>query len=641
MPSSAAADDGPLLASSVPRSLEVAIPSRSFAHHPVQHATPHETVTDRPTRASSREQGHRAGSRAGSPKNETDGEALGPCLARSVRVHPKDREPEDSAREGSAQEGPPPGRERCEQPGAPRRGAFWDKAVPAGLRRGWAIFSSRMEPAVFIPSALLVVGFVLMGSLASEVTAAYFTTVRDVILGRLGWFYVLGASLILVFVLGLLVGPSATVRLGPDDEKPEFSRAAWLAMLFSAGMGTGLVYWGVAEPVHHLLDPPPGLDGPVTSRTHEATRALSVAFFHWGLHPWAIYALFGVSIAYFHFRRGLPLAPRAMLYPVLGRAIFRWPGHLVDIVCTVGTLFGVATSLGLGAQQVNAGLALAAGIASSDVGVQLLLIAVMTAVATLSVVMGIKGGIRRLSQINMILAGLMLLFVAALGPTVEVLRLLTSSLGAYLSDLPGRALYIRLEAGDGWQERWTLFYWSWWISWAPFVGVFIARISRGRTIREFVASVLLVPSGVTFVWLSVVGGTGMSLVSEAGGGGAMLAEAARSEPAIALHRLLAELPLGFVTLPFATLLIVLFFISSSDSGSLVDDMVTSGGHPNPPRVQRVFWAVSEGAVAATLLSTGGLEALRTASLQSGLPMLCVLLLAAFGLARALGAYEAA
>lgn len=488
---------------------------------------------------------------------------------------------------------------------------------------------------MFIPAAVLVVGFVLFGGLASNLAAATFDQVRRLVLDYFGWFYVLGATVILLVVVGLLVFSSkGDLRLGPDDSRPEFSRGAWLAMLFSAGMGTGLVYWGVAEPVHHaVVQPPPELYRLGDASREDGRFALAVAFFHWGLHPWAIYTLFGLSIGYFHFRRGLPLAPRSMLYPLLGDRIFGWPGHVIDVVATVGTLFGVATSLGFGAQQVNAGLTLIADVPASDLGVQLGLIGLMTGVATVSVVLGISGGIRRLSGFNMVLAGAVLVFVIVAGPTLELPGLLASSLGTYLSELPTRGLHVGPPSPEAWQREWTLFYWSWWISWSPFVGVFVARISRGRTLRDFVASVLLVPSGVTFIWLTAMGGAGLEAVER---GHRALVDAARDAPATALHRLLESLPGSELTMVVATLLIVVFFISSSDSGSLVDDIVTSGGHPNPPRVQRVFWAVSEGAVAASLLATGGLAALRTASLQSGLPMLVVLLAAAWGLLKALG-----
>ena len=522
----------------------------------------------------------------------------------------------------------PPDAEPAEpaEPESARRGA---------LGRAWRTFASAMEPAVFLPSATLVIGFVVFGGAATDIAAQTFDALRAFVLDTFGWLYVVGTSSILVVVVGLLVavGGRGDLRLGRDDERPEFSRGAWFAMLFSAGMGTGLVYWGVAEPVHHALVQAPGVPLPGGSTASVDDReALALAFFHWGLHPWAVYTLFGLAIAYFHFRRGLPLAPRSMLHPLLGDRIFGWPGHLVDVVATVGTLFGVATSLGFGAQQVNAGLTLIADVPPADLGVQLALIATMTAIATLSVVLGISGGIRRLSSFNMMLAGAMLVFVIAVGPTLRLPGLLSSSLGAYLGQLPIWGLHVSPPSSDGWQRDWTLFYWSWWVSWSPFVGVFVARISRGRTLRDFIASVLLVPTGVTFVWLTAMGGAG---IRAAEAGRDTLVEAARSEPATALHELLAHLPGSTITMAAATVLIVVFFISSSDSGSLVDDIVTSGGHPNPPRIQRVFWAVSEGAVAATLLAAGGLRALRTASLQAGLPMMLVLLAATWALLRAL------
>ena len=494
--------------------------------------------------------------------------------------------------------------------------------------RAWRRFSGAMNPPVWLGSAAIVVAFVLGGSLFSERAKAAFTAVQTAIVENLGWFYVLAATAILVFVVALLFSRFGQLRLGPDDAEPEFSYGGWLAMLFSAGMGTGLVFWGVAEPLSHYVQPP--LAEP---RSAEALgQALQITFFHWGFHPWAIYTLFALAIGYFHFRLGLPLAPRSMLYPILGERIHGWIGHVVDILCTVGTLFGVATSLGLGAQQINVGLARFAPVPESSVWLQVGIIAGITAIATTSVVLGVEKGVQRLSSFNMLLGLGVLLFVLVTGPTVFIFDRFASGLGRYLQQLPYWSLRINPEPGATWQRDWTLFYWSWWISWSPFVGIFVARISYGRTIRQIVLNVLFVPTLVTFFWLAVVGGTGLHLefIQDAG-----IAEAIRETPAIGLHRMLEALPLDAITAVIATLLIVIFFITSSDSGSLVDDMVTSGGHPHPPKAQRIFWAVSEGTVAATLLYAGGLQALRTASLQSGLPMAVLLLASAVGLYRAL------
>jgi len=489
-------------------------------------------------------------------------------------------------------------------------------------------FFEAMNPPVFLGSAAVVVVFVGLGGVFSDRAESVFSAVQSGIVENFGWFYVLTATAILAFVLYLLVSPFGSIRLGPDDAEPEFGYFGWIAMLFSAGMGTGLVFWGVAEPMSHFVDPPIG-----DPRTADAVgRALQLTFFHWGLHPWAIYTLFALAIGYFHFRHGLPLAPRSMLFPIFGERIHGVIGHVVDVLCTVGTLFGVATSLGLGAKQINVGIARFADMPQDDVAIQIGIIASITAVATASVVLGLHRGVQRLSSLNMALVVFMFLFVLVAGPTVFIMDSFTTALGRYLRELPLSSLWVDPQPGATWQKDWTLFYWSWWISWSPFVGIFVARISRGRTLRELVVNVLLVPTMLTFLWLAVVGGTGLELAFVEGKD---LAEPIRATPATALHAMLDELPLASVTSVLATVLIIIFFITSSDSGSLVDDMVTSGGHPHPPKAQRVFWAVSEGTVAATLLSAGGLQALRTASLQSGLPMAVLLILTMVGLQRAL------
>ncbi len=493
------------------------------------------------------------------------------------------------------------------------------------LPRPLARMAAAMEPVVFLGSALTVVAFVFFGALYDEAAVRLFTAVQSFIVGRLGWFYVLTVSALLVVVLWLMLGPFGRIRLGGPEARPEFGYAGWFAMLFSAGMGTGLVFWSVAEPVTHFLDPP-ALPGVASSQAD----AMRVTFFHWGLHPWAVYAVFGLAIAYYHFRHDLPLAPRSLLYPLLGERIYGPVGHAVDILATVGTLFGVATSLGFGAMQINAGLAQVSDV-PQGAEVQVLVIALITLVATISVVIGLHGGIQRLSKLNMGLAAAMLLFVFLAGPTVYQLEVLTASVGGYLQHLVGNSLWLDIDGRGGWQADWTLFYWSWWISWSPFVGVFVARISYGRTVREFAVTVLLVPTAATFLWLAVFGGTALDLAVA----DTAFAEQVKGDAPMALHAMLARLPGGSLTGVLATLLVVVFFITSSDSGSLVDDMVTSGGHPNPPRAQRVFWAVSEGAVAGTLLLAGGLQALRTASLTSGLAMAALLLVASYGLLRSL------
>jgi choline/glycine/proline betaine transport protein len=488
-------------------------------------------------------------------------------------------------------------------------------------------FIERMEPWVFLPAAALAVGFVLFSALFTDTARELFKFLQSGIVETFGWFYVLTATVLLLFTIFLLFSRYGRIRLGGEQARPEFGRLTWFSMLMSAGMGIGIVFFGAAEPLLHYVDPPFG-----EAQTPQALReSMRYTFYHWGLHPWAIYSAIALPLAYFHFRHKLPLAPRSLLYPLLGDKIRGAPGHAVDVLCTVGTLFGVATSLGLGSIQVNAGFNQLFGM-PQGVAAQLALIAGITAVATVSVVSGLQKGIRRLSEFNIGLAVVLFLFVLVTGPTVYILELFLNGLGYYLQKLPFTSLNIRPGSEAGWQANWTLFYWSWWISWSPFVGVFVARISKGRTIREFVATTLVVPSLGGFLWFSAFGGA--SLHTELFGAGGII-EIVEQNEALALFAVLEQLPLHAVTWTLATVLVIVFFVTSSDSGSLVDDMVTSGGHPNPPKAQRLFWALAEGAVAGVLLYAGGLTALRTASLTTGLPMSLFILTAAFGLLRAL------
>jgi choline/glycine/proline betaine transport protein len=508
---------------------------------------------------------------------------------------------------------------------------------PPRYRRWWQTLTKHMEPAVFLPAAALIIGFVLFGTIFPSTAARAFETAQTWITANFGWFYLLTATLLLVGCITLLFGPVGRIRLGGEDAEPEFPRLTWFTMMLSAGMGIGIVFFGIAEPIQHFDRPP----GDAEARTAEAAvQAMRYTFFHWGLHPWAIYTAIALPLAYFHFRLGLPMAPRSMLYPMIGERIHGWIGHVVDTICTVGTLFGVATSLGLGSAQINAGLSRIAGLEVSTTA-QIVIIAVITGVATISVVSGVHKGIRRLSEFNLALLGVVLVFMLITGPTIFQLDLFVSGLGNYLQHLPMVSLTATPGAKEGWQSTWTLFYWSWWISWSPFVGVFTARISKGRTVREFILTAMLVPTIVGFLWFAVVGGTGIEAVLA--GDAQELPARAREDEALSLYMLLDLLPWASIMSVLATVLIVVFFVTSSDSGSLVDDMVTSGGNPNPPRIQRVFWAIAEGAVATTLLLAGAaaagdanpLSALRNASLTTGLPLALLLLVGLWGLIRAL------
>lgn len=488
------------------------------------------------------------------------------------------------------------------------------------------------NPPVFIFSAVVVLAFLAAGVFSPGKMGAAAGAVQGFITTYFGWFYVLSVSFFLIFVVWLMFSRYGRVRLGPDGSSPEYGKWSWFAMLFTAGMGIGLVYYGVAEPMAHFTNPPVGEGG-----TDEAAReAMNLTFFHWGLHPWAIYIVLGLSLAYFHFRRNLPLKPAAAFYPLIGDRINGPIGHAIDVLAVFGTLFGLATSLGIGATQIGAGLDTLFGVENTTL-LQIVLIAVITAVAVTSVMLGIKRGIRRLALINMWLAIALTAFVFATGPTLFILDSLAPNIGYYLQNLVQTSfrMFNLSQEGSEWQAGWTLFYWGWWISWSPFVGMFIARISRGRTIREFIGGALFAPVGASFIWFTVFGDA--ALYSELFGQGGIADASADS----ALFVLLGQLDVAGIFSVLASVVgivvVVLFFATSSDSGSLVVDMLTNGGDPNPIWQQRFFWAVLEGAVAAVLLAagaaTGGdaLSALQTASITAGLPFAVVLLLMCYSL----------
>ncbi len=484
-----------------------------------------------------------------------------------------------------------------------------------------------MNPPVFFGAGGFVLAVILFGGIWTSTAKAVFETTLTFITHYFGWYYILIVFFFLLFVVWLYLSPYGRIRLGKDHERPEFGKFAWFTMLFAAGMGMGLIFYGVAEPVQHYHDPP--IADP---RTLEALQqAMRFSFMHWGFHPWAIYIIFGAAIAYFHFRIELPLAPRSLLYPLIGERIRGPVGHVTDAFCTVGTLLGVATSLGLGAMQINSALNSLMGVVQNT-NAQILITTIITAVAVTSTISGIGRGIKYLSMTNLFVMFLLMLFVFFAGPTLYIIKLFVTSLGDYIQEFISTSLWLDPRKGSDWQTQWTLFYWGWWISWCPFVGVFVARISRGRTIREFVFYVFLVPTLVTFLWFSIFGGTALHLdiYQDAG-----IHSVVNENLSMSLNALLDELPLAFITKWVGLLLVVIFFITSSDSGSLVDDMVTSGGHPNPPVLQRAFWGVSEGAAAATLLLAGGLSALQTAAISSGLPQSLLVIGAMMGMVKAL------
>lgn len=489
-------------------------------------------------------------------------------------------------------------------------------------------FRVSMNPPVFFAVAGLTVLFVLFAALFTETADTVFSAVYDWVTEKAGWFYVLVVAGFLIFVILLAVSRFGEIRLGPDHSVPDYSYASWFSMLFSAGMGIGLMFFGVAEPVMHYVTPPAG-----DAETVEAARqALRVTFFHWGLHAWSIYAVVALSLAYFSFRHGLPLTIRSSLYPLIGDRIYGPIGHTVDTFAVVGTLFGVATSLGLGVMQINSGLNYLFDLTVS-IPVQVVLIAVITLVATGSVFLGLDNGIRRLSVLNMVLAGALLLFVLIVGPTVYLLQTLVQNTGNYISGLFEMTFNLYAYEPSDWIGGWTLFYWGWWIAWAPFVGMFIARVSRGRTIREFVVGVLLVPMGFTLMWMTFFGNTAINMIMNEGL--FTLADAVAADSSVALFQFFEQLPLSGLMSLVATVLVMTFFVTSSDSGSLVVDILTSGGEDDSPTWQRVFWAVLEGVLAAVLLAAGGLAALQTATIASALPFALIMILMCWGLMRSL------
>ncbi len=488
--------------------------------------------------------------------------------------------------------------------------------------------SARTLGPVFLASALLIAAIVVCGVVAPEAVGEVFTAVQAWIMDRLGWFYLLSVAVFLFFVLYLALSRHGLVRLGPNHSEPDFSYGSWFAMLFSAGMGIGLVFFGVAEPVMHFTTPPVGEGG-----TIEAARAaMRITFFHWGIHAWAIYAVIGLALGYFGFRHGLPLTVRSAFYPLIGKRIHGPIGQAIDVFAVLGTVFGVATSLGVGVLQINAGLAHLVGL-PEGIATQVALIAAITGMATVSVVLGLDAGIRRLSVFNMVLAALLLLFTVVAGPTVFLLKALVQNTGGYIDDFITRTFLLYAYEPNDWIAGWTLFYWAWWISWSPFVGMFIARISRGRTIREFVLGVLFVPTGFTLVWMTVFGNTAIWL--QLSGRTTAVSETVATSVPLAIFAFLEQFPLATLTSALATLLVVTFFVTSADSAALVIDTITAGGTAETPAWRRVFWALLSGAVAAVLLFAGGLKSLQTATIASALPFTAVMLAMCYGLLKAL------
>lgn len=487
---------------------------------------------------------------------------------------------------------------------------------------------STLNPPVFWISALLLLLLVIYASVFHESAQALFSVIQDWIITNVSWFYILAVAVILGTVVFLGVSRYGDIKLGPDHSTPDYSNTTWFAMLFSAGMGIGLMFFGVAEPVMHFLKPPIEEGGTVAA----AGEAMKITFFHWGLHAWSIYAIVALILAYFSYRHGLPLTLRSALYPLIGERIHGPVGHAVDIFAIIGTVLGVATSLGFGVAQINTGLNSLFGVPVS-IPVQIALIIGTTALATLSVVSGLDKGVRRLSELNLGLAVLLMLMVILLGPTVLILQTFVQNTGGYLSEIVSRTLNLYAYQPSDWIGGWTLFYWGWWLAWSPFVGLFIARISRGRTIREFVTGVLLVPTAFTLLWMTVFGNTAIHMILN--DGFSDLAAAVEQDTSLALFAFLQHFPFSSAISVLAVVMVVVFFVTSADSGAMVVDMLASGGAESTPVRQRIFWASSMGLVAIALLLADGLKALQTATIASALPFTLCLLFSMRGLLKAL------
>lgn len=481
---------------------------------------------------------------------------------------------------------------------------------------------------VFWSSIVFLVVSITLVLIFREDAEAFFSATQAAVTSNMGWLFILCVNLFVAFCFFVAFSRFGKIRLGGKEAKPEFSTSAWFAMLFSAGMGIGLLFWSIAEPINHFQTPPLGEPGTPAA----ARQAMNFTFLHWGLHAWAIYALVALALAFFTYNRQLPLTVRSAFYPFLGERIHGVVGHVIDILAVIATLFGLATSLGFGVQQVAAGLSHVFPAIANNITTQIILIIVITGIATISVVTGVDKGVRILSEWNIRVALFILVAVLVLGPTVFILGSYVQNTGSYIGNFMQLSFWNEAYSTRNWQGGWTVFYWAWWISWAPFVGIFIARVSKGRTIKEFVLGVLIAPSLLCFLWMTAFGSTALH---ETLAGNTTIADAVAADISTALFVFFEQLPFSTALSVVGILLVAGFFVTSSDSGSLVVVSLTSGGNPNPSVGIRVFWALAGGAVAAVLLVGGGLQALQTAVIITGLPFAIILLLMCYSLYRGL------
>ncbi|MGK0500228.1 MAG: BCCT family betaine/carnitine transporter [Oceanicoccus sp.] len=497
------------------------------------------------------------------------------------------------------------------------------------------IWGMDVHNPVFFVSASLIILFVAATVMFPDSANAILGDIKLWCLSNFDGFLMGSASFFLLFCLVLVVSPAGKIRLGGVEATPDFSYVSWFSMLFAAGMGIGLMFWGVAEPMAYFSgwggSTPFGVEA---FSPPAADLAMAATLYHWGLHAWAIYAIVGLSLAFFCYNKGMPLTLRSAFYPIFGDRIWGWPGHLIDIVAVLATIFGLATSLGLGASQAASGLNFLFDVPNT-LNTKISIIIGVTFLAIISVVRGLEGGVKVLSNINMMVAALLLLFVFIAGPTMAIITGIGTTAYTYFTELIPLSIWAGRE-DQQWMQDWTVFYWAWWVSWSPFVGMFIARISRGRTVREFLVSVLLVPTFVTLIWMSAFG---ISAIEQAKNGVGELANG-MSDASLATFQMLENLPMPEITTGLGIVLVLVFFVTSSDSGSLVIDSITAGGKLDAPVPQRIFWAVMEGLIAGALLFGGGkaaLGALQAGAIATGLPFTAFLLVMCVTLYRELHA----
>ncbi|MGJ7458958.1 BCCT family transporter [Halomonas sp. MA07-2] len=495
---------------------------------------------------------------------------------------------------------------------------------------------------VFMFSAIVILLFVILTLALQDQMEPIFNNTFSFLTTHLGWVFLLGANVFVLLAIVLIFTPLGKVRIGGADATPDFGYAGWFSMLFAAGMGIGLMFYGVSEPLGHYGTALGGislgedglrtdwapLGGAEGDQAGAIALGMSATIFHWGFHPWGAYAIVGLSLAIFAYNKGLPLTMRSIFYPILGERIWGWPGHVIDILAVFATLFGLTTSLGIGATQAAGGLEYLFGIPTGDTTLVLLILGI-TLVALGSIMLGVDKGVQRLSQLNMVLALMLLLFVILVGPTLLIATGVVENLIGYVTHLPALSMPFGREDAN-FSQGWTAFYWAWWIAWSPFVGMFIARVSRGRTVREFLISVLVVPTLASVVWMTAFGTTAIDQVVSSG-----ITEVQDAALELQLFTMLEYLPLTAITSFVGITLVIVFFITSSDSGSLVIDSITAGGKVDAPKPQRIFWALIEGALAIALLLGGGLAALQTAALTTGLPFTLVLLVGCYAIVKGL------